>query len=225
VSKVQVQMIRTDADGVEFGTPFPEYAQVPTPADIRRWALATTEYPTPPGSGNAYARDFLARFFPLGPEHDSFTDSTTLPLAPILGDVVTIREPLVTYRRHGSNDSNLIAKPTHFAREVERAMKRQQSATDICVRLGIQPPPTDILRRSWYVLQLRVASLRFAPQHHPMPGDSRGVALRDAIFNLPLPSSEPLRKRLKYSAWCIAALLAPGGPAKTLVQRRFGEKA
>lgn len=224
VTKIQVQMIRTDAEGREFGAPFPEYPSVPSPEDIRRWTLATTEYPTPPGSGNAYARDFLARFFPLGPEHDSFTDSTTLPLAPLLGDVLTIREPLVTYRRHGNNDSNLIAKPTHFAREVERAMQRQKSATQVCETLGMPPPPPDILRRSWYVLQLRVASLRFAPQHHPLPGDSRLIAIRDAIGNLPLASSEPLRKRLKFSAWCIAALLAPDRLAKSLVQRRFGEK-
>ena len=225
VSKIQVQMIRIDADGKVFGTPFPEWKTVPTPQDIRTWTLSTTEYPTPPGSGNAYSRDFLQKFFPVGPEHDSFTDSTTLPLAPILGDVVSIREPLVHYRRHGSNDSNLFAKRGHFAREVARAIKRQDSASEICTRLGVPAPPDNILRRSWYVLQLRVASLRAAPEMHPMTGDTRVTALFDSVRNLFLASSEPLAKRIKISLWSIATLLAPERLALKLVEMRFGEKS
>jgi len=224
VSKVQVQMLRIDENGTTFGAPFPEWGTVPTPQDIRTWALTTTEYPTPPGSGNAYARDFLEKFFPVGPQHDDFTDSTCLVMAPILGDVLTIREPLVLYRRHGSNDSNLLANSSFLAREVKRAMLRQQSAAEICGKLGITPPPDDILRRSWYVLQLRVASLRTAPTQHPLPGDSRWQALYDAATNIVRPSAEPFKRRLKYAAWSIATLLAPDTLAGRLVSSRFGEK-
>jgi glycosyltransferase involved in cell wall biosynthesis len=222
VSKIQVQMQRIDAEGREFGTPFPEWPEVPTPADIRDWTLRTSEYPTPPGSGNAYTRSFLDKVFPVGPENDSFTDSTTLPMAPILGDVVTIREPLVYYRRHGDNDSNLLAKPGHFAREVARATARQETAARLCARLGVKPPPEGIVRRSWYVLQLRVASLRAAPDLHPMQGDSRGAALVDAVRNLFIASCEPVRKRIKFALWSIVTLIAPEGVARKLVARRFG---
>jgi glycosyltransferase involved in cell wall biosynthesis len=225
VSKVQVQMIRIDANGTPFGTPFPEWDPVPTPEDIRRWAFTTSEYPTPPGSGNAYGRDFLDLFFPIGPEHDSSTDSTCLVMAPLLGDVISIREPLATYRRHGNNDSNLLSDPRHFAREMSRAIHRQRSADLICGALGKAGPGEDILRRSWYVLQLRAASLRTAPERHPLTGDNRLAALVDAFRNLPLASAEPLKRRLKASAWAALTLMAPKSMADRLVRMRFGERA
>ncbi len=59
LSKVQFQMQRIDAGGRAFGAPFPSYDPVPTPAQVTRWMTKTTAYPTPPGSGNAYARWFL----------------------------------------------------------------------------------------------------------------------------------------------------------------------
>lgn len=225
VSKVQVQMIRIDANGGPFGTPFPEWHQVPTPEDIRRWAFTTSEYPTPPGSGNAYARDFLEKFFPIGPEHDSSTDSTCLVMAPLLGDVISIREPLVTYRRHGNNDSNLLADPRHFAREISRAIHRQRSADQICRAVGKAGPGESIVRRSWYVLQLRAASLRSAPELHPLSGDSRLTALFDAVGNLALASAEPLKRRLKASLWAAVTLIAPPSLATRLIRMRFGERA
>ena len=222
VSKVQVQLIHMDSEGKRYGAPFPAWDPVPTPADIRRWTLTSSEYPTPPGTGNAYARTFLEKIFPVGPERDSFTDSTTLPLAPLMGDVVSIARPLVYYRRHGSNDSNLTTNPALFAREVARAMQRQETTTLFADRAGVTAPPADVLRRSWYVLQLRVASLRMAPAGHPLPGDGRVPAMVDAVRNLVLPGSEPMKRRLKLSAWSLATLAAPAPLARKLVQRRFG---
>jgi len=64
-SKVQVQMQVIDATGEPTGSYFPQYAIVPSPEQVRAWMLATGTYPTPPGSGNVYARWFLARIFPL----------------------------------------------------------------------------------------------------------------------------------------------------------------
>jgi hypothetical protein len=180
-----------------------------------------TEYPTPPGSGNAYARDFLARFFPIGPEHDSFTDSTCLALAPLLGDVVTVLQPLVLYRQHGGNDSNLFASPGRFGREVARAMSRQRSAESICNELGTPPPDKARLRSSRHLLQLRVASLRMDPLGHPLPEDSRKVALIDAIHSVALRGFDPLSKRLAVALWSIATLAAPRPLADRLVRWRF----
>jgi glycosyltransferase involved in cell wall biosynthesis len=225
VTKIQVQMMRIDGEGRPFGSPFPNWQEIPTPEQIRQWTMSTSEYPTPPGSGNAYSRDFLQRFFPVGEEHDSFTDSTTLPLAPILGDVITVRKPLVSYRRHGSNDSHLLSDDGHFAREVARAMKRQWSATKVCGELHVQGPPDDILRRSWYVLQLRVASMRLRPETHPLPGDNRLVALTDAVQNIILPGAEPIKKRLLIAAWSIVTLIAPQSLARRLIVFRFGERS
>ena len=64
VSKAQFRMQRIDERGVPFGAPFPEFDPIPSPSEIRRWVSATSAYPTPPGSGNAYARWFLDRDLP-----------------------------------------------------------------------------------------------------------------------------------------------------------------
>jgi hypothetical protein len=194
----------------------------PQPEQIRAWAIADTEYPTPPGSGNAYSRDFLSLFFPIGPEHDSSTDSTCLALAPLLGDVVTVAKPLVRYRQHGSNDSNLFAMPGRFAREIARAITRQRSVELVLASLNKPLPPAGSLRRSRYLLQLRIASLRMQPEAHPLPGDSRLVALGDAIRSVCGSSFYPVHKRALMAAWGIITLLAPEPVARRLVSIRFG---
>ncbi|WP_068084560.1 glycosyltransferase family 2 protein [Novosphingobium rosa] len=221
VSKVQVQMQRVDAQERSLGSILPALAQAPAPDEVRRWSVEMTEYPTPPGSGNAYARDFLELFFPIGPEHDSSTDSTCLALAPLLGDVVTVLQPLVLYRQHGENDSNLFASPGRFGREVARAMSRQRSAESICDALGTPPPDKARLRSSRHLLQLRVASLRMDPSGHPLPEDNRRVALIDALHSVTRRGFDPLSKRLVVALWSIATLTAPRPLANRLVRWRF----
>ena len=94
-----------------------EALPVLSPADIRRWAARTTAYPTPPGSGNAYARWFLDRILPLGPDIGDFADSGCLAAAPFFGDVVSVPEVVVGYRRHDANDSDLLKDDRRFPRE------------------------------------------------------------------------------------------------------------
>jgi len=222
VSKVQVQMIHMDSDGLQYGAPFPAWRHLPSPAEIRQWVLTTSEYPTPPGSGNAYARSFLQRIFPISERHDISTDSTCLALAPLMGDVISIRSPLAHYRRHDKNDSALRGNAKLFAREVARAMQRQASAAIYTNATNVEAPKEDALRRSWYVLQLRIASMRLAPEGHPLPGDGRLTAIFDTMRNLLLPGSEPSKRRVKLTAWALATLLAPQKAASWLITKNFG---
>ncbi len=85
VSKVQVRMQRIDEAGVPFGRPFPEWRRVPTSAEVRQWVARTSAQPTPPGSGNAYARWFLERIFPLNASLGQAADSGCLAAAPFHG--------------------------------------------------------------------------------------------------------------------------------------------
>lgn len=221
LSKVQVLMRRVDSVERPLGSLVPPLRIAPSAQQIESWARRTTEYPTPPGSGNAYSREFLARFFPLGPEHDDFTDSTCLALAPLLGDVVTVLEPLVLYRQHDSNDSNLLGKPGRFGREVARAILRQRSAEDVCRKLGVALPEADRLRRSRHLLQLRVASLRMLPEAHPMEGDTRWSAFIDAFASLFRSDFNPIATRIAVSLWALTTLFAPRVLARQLVTLRF----
>ena len=222
VSKAQVQMSRVDVDERPLDSFVPRLAAVPTPVQIRDWEAATGEYPTPPGSGNAYARSFLERFFPIGPEHDSFTDSTCLVMAPLLGDIVTVAKPLVRYRQHGANDSRLDNSDANFGREILRALKRQHSSQMICAELGMPAPPQRDLRRGRFLLQLRTASFRLAPRTHPFPGDGYLPILLDALRSPFGSGFEPASRRIMIALWSAATLLAPRQMARWLVQKRFG---
>ncbi|WOD20695.1 glycosyltransferase [Paraburkholderia kirstenboschensis] len=228
LSKVQVLMERVDAKGRPINNAIPKIRNVIpkippglSSEAIRHWAYETSEYPTPPGSGNAYARSFLEQIFPLDASYDSFTDSTCIAMAPYLGDVETIAAPLVLYRMHGANDSAMSASTSNFGREIARALKRHSAACKACAMIGRPAPPLSTLFCAPHLLQLRVASLRLTPRQHPLPGDSRIRALRDALFIPFRASFERPAFRCLIAGWSIATLLAPKNIASTLIRRRF----
>ncbi|MGF6853350.1 glycosyltransferase family 2 protein [Paraburkholderia sp. CI3] len=228
LSKVQVLMERVDAEGHPIRNAIPKVRtvipKVPPGVSseaIRHWAYETSEYPSPPGSGNAWARSFLERIFPLDASCDSFTDSTCIAMAPYMGDVETIAAPLVLYRMHGENDSAMSTNTSNFGREISRALKRHNAACKACRMTGLPPPPLSTLFSAPHLLQLRVASLRLTPEQHPLPGDSRVRALRDAL-SIPFRASfERPGFRFLIAGWSIATLLAPKNVASTLIRRRF----
>lgn len=220
VSKAQTQMQRIDEAGVAIGRPFPAYRRLPTPVDIRRWAATTSAYPTPPASGNAYARWYLERLLPVGEEVGSAADSALLAAAPFLGDVICVPGATVMYRRHGANDSNLLGEPGRFPREVERARTRwcfAQSAS--------KAGPVDLrpLFRSRELLQLRVASQRLRPDVDPIPGDRPARMARDAILSPLRPGPEPWWQRIAIAVWSLTTLVAPQRIAQSLINVRYRE--
>lgn len=221
VSKVQVQVARVDIARRPLGYVIPALAYPPSPVQVREWMKSTGEYPTPPGSGNAYARTFLDAFFPIGPDCDTSTDSTCLALAPLMGDVVTVLEPLVEYRMHGSNDSSLSAAPDRFGREVARAIKRHSNAEEICARRGFDPPKPGCIRRGRHLLQLRAASIRLAPANHPGDAGTYLGIVADSLRSLLPYGVESLPKRLLVATWTLATLIAPRPVSRWLVSQRF----
>jgi glycosyltransferase involved in cell wall biosynthesis len=221
-SKVQLQMQRIDENGVPMGVPYPAYRPVPSPADIRRWVERTTAYPTPPGSGNAYARWFLERLFPLDARTGDATDSACLAAAPFLGDVVSLPGVFVGYRRHADNDSNLMKDLSRFPREVERARIRWRYAQRVA---GVPEAEIDErpLFRSRELLQFRVAARRVRPADPGLPGDSRIRMLGDALRAPFQIGPEPVERRVLVSLWSIATLLAPERISRRLVVTRYRE--
>jgi glycosyltransferase involved in cell wall biosynthesis len=223
VSKVQVQMMRIDREGNPTGGVFPIYDPMPTPALIRSWATETSAYPTPPGSGNVYSRKFLERIFPLDDFCGTFSDSACLAAAPFLGDVVTISKPLVQYRVHGQNDSNLLSNYARFGREVARADARWKFARKTAEAAGIALSENNIFK-SLHLLQLRVASLRLAPATHPLVDDSRQRAMRDAwqaVWSFP---AMPMKRRLIVGTWAALTLVVPKPLAVRLISLRFAQR-
>jgi glycosyltransferase involved in cell wall biosynthesis len=219
ISKVQVQMQRIDAEGREVGVVFPDYRRVPTAEQIRYWATTTTAYPTPPGSGNAYARWFLERLFPLDDRCGNSTDSACLAAAPFLGDVVTIAKPLVRYRWHGDNRSNVAKDHRRLSVLIERALQRYRFAQQVSgVHAGDNLVP---LFRSRHLLQMRVAEWRVLSGRPSLPRDSWWRMLGDSFANLVAPGPESAWWRMAIAGWCLATLTAPAPVGRWLVRQRL----
>lgn len=226
VSKVQFQMRSIDAQGNSLGGVFPQYpAATPTPQDITRWSLTTSAYPTPPGSGNAYSREFLLQIFPQDDAFGKIADSGPLAAAPFLGDVVTIPEPLVSYRVHGKNDGAMSeVNGAKFAREVSRTQARVAYAQRVARGAGLHMPDT-ALNRSLSYLPYRLASLRLAPAAHPIAGDNRFKVLADVLAAAMSPQGVSGKGRLALVVWAFLVALLPAGVARTLILWRFAPGA
>jgi len=221
ISKVQFQMRIIDAAGEPTGAVFPQFpTRVPTPRQIRSWALGAGAYPTPVGSGNAYARTFLEAIFPLeGSEPAS--DSYCLAAAPLLGDVVTIAKPLVSYRIHGRNDGAMSALDvTRFARELARAQWRFAYAQAVARRNGITIADR-VFRHSLATLPYRLASLRLDPQRHPLADDSLGAVVADTIRAALIPQGRTPRACAALVAWTLLVAALPRWASAPLALWRF----
>jgi hypothetical protein len=205
-------MLRIDEDGASLGSVFPHFPEEPTPEQVRVWAERTTAYPTPPGSGNAYSRSVLDLIFPLDDSCGAATDSACLAVAPFLGDVVTVAKPLVGYRVHGANISDLLADPGKFPRAVERARQRYEYASRV---RGVRPDPDHgPLRRSRPLLELRVASYRVRPQDRPLVGEGFTRLLWDTLRSPVHSGPESARKRAQVLVWSLLTLVTPRGVAR-----------
>ncbi|MFV0633109.1 glycosyltransferase family 2 protein [Demequina sp.] len=220
LSKIQFAMQRVDKAGAHAGGVFPDFGSVPSPEQVRHWIESTGAYPTPPGSGNAYAREFLELLFPLDGTCGEDTDASTLAAAPFLGDVITVPEPLVYYRLHGSNRSYLLADDDRFREQLDQAYRRHRYALAVAGR-----PERDIraILKGRHLLQLRVAHHRIRPAERPIPFDSGAQMARDALTTPFAPGPEGLAHRLMVSVWALTVLAAPQALARKLIESRFSQ--
>lgn len=221
LSKVQFRLRVVDAAARPLGSSFPQFAGVPTAADIRRWASATTTYPTPPGSGNAYSRAYLDQIFPLDEACGRPGDSCCVAAAPFLGDVATLDTTLGSYRVHGRNDgaaSRLDAAQFHL--HVVRARQRSVYVQRIARRVGIEVADR-ALDASLQYLPYRLASLRLAPATHPIAGDRAAAVFLDVLRALPQPQGMSLPAKLMLAVWAGLVTLLPRRAGQRLILWRF----
>jgi glycosyltransferase involved in cell wall biosynthesis len=224
VSKVQFQMKIIDAQGRATGAVLPQYHVVPTPEQVRRWATRAGSYPTPPGSGNAYARDYLEKIFPLIGE-DRAADSYCLAAAPFLGDVITVAKPLVAYRVHSRNQGAMSELDRgRFAGEVRRSQARSRYARRAALSAGIEMSES-VLDRSLSFLPYRLASLKLLRKQHPIAGDSAQRILRDLVGACFVRQGVPVRSRAALMIWAISVAVSPAAIGARLVLWRFAPAA
>jgi hypothetical protein len=221
VSKVQYRMNLIDATGTQLGSAIPQFPPKDDPEKLRRTFLRTMTYTTPPGSGNAYSRDFMRRAFAMAPTTIRESDAVLLTLAPMMGDILTIRKPLARYRIHAANRMAL--------RSLDAAKLRRQLQQDAELALLFAtasqrlhlPVADDPLSRSFNHLQYRFASHLLEPSAHPFPGDTViGVGWR-LICSAITYTQMRLRDRTIMLVWVIACALTPSYYRRNLILWRF----
>jgi hypothetical protein len=121
------------------------------------------EYPSPPCSGNAFARQVLEQAMPV-PEK-CWNDAYLVALAPFVGSVVYIEEALGEYRLHGKN--------IHLSVQGELAtMAIREQAIKTWAAAAGSPVTHDIALRIPGHCKTRLISLRLDSASHPFPKDT-----------------------------------------------------
>jgi glycosyltransferase involved in cell wall biosynthesis len=221
VSKVQYRMNVIDATGTQLGTAIPQFPATADPQKLRQTFLRTMTYTTPPGSGNAYSRDFVRTAFAMAPRTIPESDALLVTLAPMMGDVLTIRKPLARYRIHATN--------TWGMRSLEPAKVRKRLRQDAELALLFAtvsrqlqlPIAHDPLNRNFNHLQYRFASCLLEPSAHPFPKDTVvGLGWRLMLSAITY-SQMRLRDRVILLVWVIACALTPQRWRSSLILYRF----
>jgi hypothetical protein len=221
VSKVQYRMNSIDADGTQLGTGFPLFPPKNDPEKLRRVYLRRMAYTTPPGTGNAYSREFVQRAFSMAPSTMPTSDTLLLTLAPIFGEVLTIRKPLARYRVHAANYAALrTLDAAKFRRRLQEDVETARLFATASRQLHVAVPPDPLFRCPNH-LQYRLASYLIEPAKHPFPGDTvSSLVYRLACSGIGY-SQLRLRDRAILLAWGIACGLAPRDCRENLVLWRF----
>ena len=221
VSKVQFQMKTVDANGMPLGSVFPQFHVVPTPQMLRRWVQTAAAHPTPPGSGNAYSRWFLERLFPLDKAHGYAGDSCVIAAAPLLGDVITVAKPLVSYRMHGKNDGAISTlNVLQFRRPLLQAQERWAYSRQVARSVGLNLPDQGF-RRSLSVMQYRAASFRLFRSQHPIEGDTTARLLSDVLTAAMTPQGRGTKEALAITVWVFMVLISPLPVARKIISWKY----
>jgi glycosyltransferase involved in cell wall biosynthesis len=134
-------------------------------------------YPSPPASGNAFARDALEHMLPVDElTWNIGTDGLVIGLAPLYGRIVSLPQPLGAYREHDRNHSEAGAIDlTKLRRLLWNEVDRESAIKEHCALLGHHLGHELSLRIPGHCKN-RLLSLRLDPATHPFPGD-RAVGL------------------------------------------------
>jgi glycosyltransferase involved in cell wall biosynthesis len=220
VSKVQYRLNVIDVTGTQLGTAIPQFPANDDPNELRRKYLDTMVYITPPGSGNAYSRDFVRDAFAFGPTIPQ-SDTVLVTIAPILGDVLTIRKPLARLRIHGRNTMGMLSlDPAKIRYRLEEDVQKAHWFATVAQQLGF-PVRNDLLSDNPIHLEYRFASFLVEPSAHPFPGDTKSGLVYRLMSALIKSSYMPLRNRALLLTWTIICLLAPERLRRNLIEWRF----
>lgn len=180
VAKVQFYLDVVDETERPLGHRRPNIAFAPGPVDplLRFYGY----YPSPPSSGNLYARHVLQRILPMDTDlWRKGADGYTIALAALYGRVVSIDRALGVYRVHGANQSEVGGIDVALLRRrINNELDREAALRAHATAMG-HPITSALSLNIPQHCKARLLSLRLAPAHHPVPDDSVGGLLRAAL--------------------------------------------
>lgn len=217
IAKVHYRLDVVDIDGVPRGYALPPVSRPLATGDVWRTLVKRGTYNGVATSGNALSRKALAQVMPIAVEYDTTSDDYLSVLIPLYGEVVAVDEPLGAYRIHDSNQwAMTTVASTRFHRFIRHDLQRCELLQTWGPKLGYEVP-ADLYMRSFGRVWSRLSSLRFDPEGHPVPADSRWQLTRLGIRALWRYSDYNLPKRLIFSLWFIWVGLMPGFLAKPAI--------
>jgi len=211
-----------DGASNQLGWAIPQFPRKDDPDKLRRLFFQTMAYTTPPGSGNAYSRDFIEKAYPMAPLTMRWSDDVLLLLAPILGDVMTIQKSLARCRIHAANNTALRSLNDsgklrdRLKEDIEKAALFRTVSRQMDLEI-----PRDPLRYSLNHLQYRLASYLVEPTAHPFPDETLLGLVGRLLCSAAASSQLRLRDKGILLAWVIACALSPRPCRRKLVEWRF----
>jgi len=226
-AKVQYDLCIIDADGKDLGRRFCNFAPSYDAAQVREEFLRTGTYRWPVTVGNAYSRWFVEALLPLDVEHGP--DGALNTAAPLYGDVVTIAEPLGSYRIHGANmwasdggDPLRLPHRIRHRRNEERLMRRHAAAR------GVAVPEASILDHELAFINYRLMAKKLGLAYEGSADDSI-ASLATSGSRLLLDAARkgalPPRLLLAHLLWFGALSGAPRPAVRGLFYLRFNRGA
>jgi len=173
VAKLQFPLVRVDAGGTVISGTNPKLSDFRERAKIARRVLRHGAYQTSPTSGNVFRRDVCEHTRHV--DYEAAVDGVILLVAPFLGDVVSLSEPLGRYRVHEHNHSGLgRALEAHtIRRDMERHIKRSEHLCRILRAIGSTQMPVDP-RKNFYYREL-LLTLTVVEGYKPRVQDLAGL--------------------------------------------------
>jgi hypothetical protein len=208
VAKVQFRLAIVDGHGRALGGTLPSYAFAD--GEIARHVGQYGFYVASPGSGNAFARSFLARVLPM-PEAAFMTgaDGYVGGLAPFFGEIVSLDDALASYRVHGANHSESGEVDVAKLRRLMRIDDAREAAQRAFLATGGEEPRRELALNIPGYCKQRLLSLLLEPASHPYPADTcAGLALKGAVSSWCFPHT-PVWKRALSSAAFVALPVLP----------------
>lgn len=208
-SKVQFLLDMVDGAGD------PLHRQVPRElhdTEAARLMRDCGAYGSPPGSGNAYDRDYLRQVMPL--EESAWrtgADSVPILLAPAYGQIRSLRRALGAYRIHRPLDDEALVFNNYsgsLLSEFLRITAGKRAVAEGLDRLGAQR--AEPLGFAPWEARTMVLCARFGgPQARAAMQPSPGAVVRHALRSVCRWPYIPLRRKLQMVVWMLGVMALP----------------